>query len=218
MQGNITANPLLPAIQVVSTLIVLALPIGNGLKLLAFAAVWTATFRRLTASEACWFVGVCALFTVMDVMAVRQGVFRFARPDVAGLPAWEFFMWGFLVLHILRTIDGPVPPRNLRLVLPLAIAFAVPFATLSDMWLLLLVSAGLLAAALLVFHDPWDFKYVAYAVALGAAFEYVGVWSGQWAYPANPPGGVAFWFVTMWGGIGLFARRLVLPQVRAWQR
>ena len=59
-----------------------------------------------------------------------------------------------------------------------------------------------------------DFAYVAYMVILGALIEYTGVWAGQWSYPENPPGGVPLWFITMWGGVGLFTRRLVLPLMR----
>ena len=157
---------------------------------------------------------MCALFSVMDIMAVRQGVFRFSNPDLSGLPIWEYFMWGILVLHMLRTLEGPVPATNLRLVLPLAVLFALPFATLTDASILLAISGLVLGLTLVFFHDRWDLKYMAYSVLLGAAFEYVGVWSGQWSYPSAPPGGVALWFTTMWAGIGLFARRLVLPLVR----
>lgn len=215
MERKTIAARLLPAIQVFSTLAVLALPIDNFAKLLAFAAVWAATFRRLTTAEAVWFIIACALFTLMDLMAVHQDVYRFPRPDIAGLPVWQYFIWGFLVLHILRALEGPVPPRKVRLVLPLAVLFALPFTMLTDAGLLLLVSAALLAIAMLFFHQPWDIRYVVYAVVIGAAFEYVGVWSGQWVYTARPAGGVPLWFVTMWGGIGLFVRRLVLPEVRA---
>lgn len=205
---------LLPAAQLVATLLILAFPIGNVLKLGAFAVVWGVTFRRLSSREWLCFLGVCTLFSIMDILSVRQGVFRFSRADVAGLPIWEFSMWGFLVLHILRALNGPVPVRNLRLVLPLAALFALPFATLSDHPTLLISSGIVLTIALFFYHEQWDIRYVAYAVLLGAAFEYVGVWSGQWEYPSHPTGGVAFWFVSMWGGIGLFVRRLVVPLVR----
>ena len=144
-------------------------------------------------------------------MAVRQGAFRFSHADFAGLPIWEFFMWGFLILHMLRTLGGPAPLPRLPLVLPFAVLFAVPFATIVDPSTLLAVSGAILVLALLFFHERRDIHYVAYAVLLGAAFEYVGVWSDQWRYPANPAGGVELWFITMWGGIGLFTRRLVLP-------
>jgi hypothetical protein len=50
-------------------------------------------------------------------------------------------------------------------------------------------------------------------VLLGAVVEYTGVNAGQWSYPGDVPGGVPLWFATMWGGIGLFFRRLILPLV-----
>ncbi len=202
---------IIPAVQVAATLGALALPIGNLGKLAAFAAIWTVTFRRASFRELVCYAAICTLFSVMDIMAVHKGVFRFADPDVAGLPFWEFFMWGFLVLHVLRTVGGPPPAPRLRLVVPLAVLFAAPFSTIADPTLLLAVSATLLAIALVFLHDRWDIRYLGYAILLGAAFEYVGVWSGQWEYPRHPIGGVEPWFVTMWGGIGLFARRLILP-------
>ncbi len=201
------------AVQLAATLLVLTLVPGNVNKLIGFAAIWSAIFWRASLRQWLCFLVVCSLFSIMDMMAVRQGVFRFARPDIAGLPVWEFFMWGFIVLHVVRMLNGPVPNSTLRLVLPLAIVFALPFATITDPSMLLVASGAALALALFFFHEPSDFLYIIYGVLLGAIFEYAGVWSGQWAYPGNPPGGVAFWFVTMWSGIGLFARRLVLPLI-----
>jgi hypothetical protein len=197
--------------QLVATLMVLALVAGNVNKLIGFAVVWSVTFRWFSLRELLWYLGACTLFSIMDIMSVRQGVFGFSQPDLAGLPVWEFFMWGFLVLHILRMLNGPVPKSNLRLVLPLTIVFALPFSTIADPTLLLAGSGGALALALFFFHERWDWIYVGYALVLGVMFEYVGVWSGQWVYPGNVPGGVPIWFMTMWGGIGLFTRRLVLP-------
>jgi hypothetical protein len=63
--------------------------------------------------------------------------------------------------------------------------------------------------ALIRYHAPRDLAYVAYFAALGAAGECVGVHSGQWSYPTPPAWGVPFWFLIMWGGVGLFARRLI---------
>ena len=202
------------ALQLLLTLAVLAWLPGNLVKLVALLAVWIATFRRWTAREFFIYVVVCLLFSVMDVMAVRQGVFRFVAPDFLGLPAWEFFMWGFFVLHALRVLRGPAPNGALRTALLVGVGCAVPFVTIAEPWLLFAVSAAMLAFALCFFHDTWDFTYVGYMVALGALVEYAGVWSGQWEYPAAPPGGVPFWFVTMWGGVGLFTRRLALPLLR----
>jgi len=202
---------ILPAVQLAATLLVLSLRIENVLKLAAFAAIWALTFRRVSPREIVCFLVVSTLFSLMDIMAVRQGVFAFSHPDVAGLPVWEYFMWGFLILHILRTLDGPAPAPRWRLALPLAALFALPFGSLSNPWMLLAASACVLALSLVLFHETRDIYYVAYTVLLGAAFEYVGVWSGQWQYPRHPIGGVELWAVTMWAGIGLFARRLVLP-------
>ncbi len=149
----------------------------------------------------------------MDIVAVRQGAFRFSQPDVAGLPSWEYFMWGFYVLHIIRTLDGPAPLSRWHVAVPLAVLFALPFATASDSSLLLISSGAVLTIGLVLFHDRLDLLYVLYTVLLGAAFEYVGVWSGQWQYSDDPAGGVDLWFIALWGGVGLFTRRLLLPWV-----
>lgn len=77
------------------------------------------------------------------------------------------------------------------------------------------VSAALLAVCLALFNQRMDFAYAGYMAALGALFEYVGVWTDQWHYPGLPIGGVPVWFVTMWGGVGLFTRRLILPSLTA---
>lgn len=146
----------------------------------------------------------------MDIMAVRQGVFRFSSPDYLGLPVWEFAMWGFYVLHTVRMLHGRAPAGALWKVLALALLFALPFVTLADQQALLLASAILFALALGFFHERSDLVYAGYMIAVGAVVEYLGVWSGQWSYPMNPPGGVPLWFVTMWGGVGLFTRRLLL--------
>jgi len=200
-------------LQLVGTLSILAFVPGNAMKLVGFVILWAVTFRSFSRREVLCFVGVSVLFATMDAMAVAQGIFRFSHPDLGPLPMWEYFMWGFYVLHVLRTLDGPAPPRNFRLALPLAIVFTLPFSFVTDPAMLLVTSAVALAPALWFFHDRSDLTYIGYTVLVGALVEYVGVWSGQWLYPANPPGGVAFWFITMWGGIGLFIRRLVMPLV-----
>lgn len=210
-EGTFRLRRLLSALQLVATLLILAFVPGNWLKLVLLLLVWIATFRGPTPRELLCYVAVCALFAAMDILAVRQGVFLFAHPDVAGLPVWEYFMWGFYVLHVTRLLGGPPPPARLRLAAPLAIAFALPFSTLQDPRLLLLASGAALGLALLFFHEPWDLAYAGYTLLVGALVEYAGVWSGQWHYPDDPPGGVAFWFLTMWAGIGLFIRRLIVP-------
>jgi uncharacterized membrane protein YoaT (DUF817 family) len=87
------------------------------------------------------------------------------------------------------------------------------FATIGDATLLLLASAAVLAVALALFHESRDLAYTGYMILIGTLFEYAGVHSGLWSYPGDPSGGVPLWFATMWGGVGLFLRRLALPLV-----
>lgn len=197
--------------QLAATLAVLAFVPGGWSKLFALLLCWALTFRVLTRRELLAYVSVCALFSLMDAMAVRQGAFVFNSPDVAGLPIWEFFMWGFYVLHCLRMLNGPVPRGSIQAAVALAALFALPFISLADQGLLLAASAALLALSLAFFHERGDWVYLGYMIVLGALIEYAGVWSALWHYPGNPPGGVPLWFITMWGGVGLFTRRLILP-------
>ncbi|MBN8507423.1 MAG: hypothetical protein J0L57_02310 [Burkholderiales bacterium] len=199
------------AIQLLATLVIVALVPGNGTKLGALLLTWALTFRRIAIQEAALVVAVCALFTAMNAAALDQGIFGFAHPDILGMPVYELFMWGFYVLHTKRMIGGPPAPKPTYGTWVLAGLFAMAFATISAAGILLLVTAVILAVAVYNHHESWDLAYAGYMVALGAAVEYTGVHSGQWFYPDNPAGGVPLWFVTMWGGVGLFLRRLALP-------
>lgn len=186
-------------------------------KLAAFIAIWLLTFTSLRRAELVLYLAVNLLFVGMNVGALRQGVFRFEYPDLLGMPIWEFAIWGFYVLHLVRMIGGPAPDGRILLPLALAVAFALPFSTISDQSALTIVSGLIFIVALGVFHESFDIAYAAYMMVVGAVIEYVGVHSGQWSYPNDPLGGVPFWFIPMWGGIGLFTRRLVLPALRRFQ-
>lgn len=178
--------------------------------------LWAITFRGLSRPEVITCLGLNALFTAMNLGALHQGVFFFHHPDFLGMPVWEFFMWGFYVLHLIRMVGGAAPAEGrIWLALALAVAFAIPFSTIPDARMLLIVTALILGVALGFFHERLDLAYTGYMILVGALVEYTGVWSGQWGYPDAPPGGVPFWFVTMWGGVGLFTRRLVLPILRS---
>lgn len=216
-RGTLTPSgnaKVLLGLQLPLTLALLAFVPGGWAKLLGLLLCWALTFGTITRLELVTYVLVSALFSLMDIMAVRQGVFAFNSPDFLGLPIWEFFMWGFYILHCLRLLGGPVPPGSRFAVVALAVLFAVPFVLLTDPWLLLAASGSALAVALAFFHDRDDLAYLGYMIVLGALVEYCGVWSGQWHYPGEPVGGVPLWFAAMWGGIGLFARRLILPLLR----
>ncbi len=203
--------PIRLLLQIPATLAILAWVPGNAAKLAALLLLWALTFGRLTRVETVFYVAVCAFFTVMNAASLKQGIFAFSAPDLLGMPVWELFMWGFYLLHTRRVLGGPAPQGKRATVWILALLYAAAFATIHDGNVLLAVTGVLLAGGLVLFHERYDLAYTGYLIALGAAIEYTGVLNGQWSYPGNPPGGVPLWFVTLWGGVGLFLRRLVLP-------
>lgn len=203
---------LLPLLlQLPASLAILAFIPSNLGKLVAFLVLWAVTFRKLSKPEAIFYVLICIFFTGMNAASLKQGIFVYAKPDVLGMPIWELFMWGFFLLHLKRVLGGPAPESKRAVVWTLAVLYAVAFAAIPDQKILLAVTGVLLSIGLFLFHEPLDLAYTGYLVMFGAAFEYTGVLSGVWAYPDNPLGGVPLWFITLWGGVGLFMRRLALP-------
>ena len=199
--------------QLIGTVLILAFLPGNLVKLLAFLLLWLVTFGRLAKNEIIFYLVVCAFFTVMNALSLKQGVFAFNYPDVLGMPVYELAMWGFYLLHTAKMLSGPIPLGPEKPVLILLFFYCVAFSIIPDQSLLLMVTAILLGIGLYFYHEKFDIAYVLYMVILGAAIEYTGVLSGQWHYPDDPWSGVPFWFVTLWGGVGLFLRRIALPLV-----
>jgi hypothetical protein len=207
-------------LQVAVTLVVLAWVPGSVAKALTLLGLWALLFWPLRRAEWLMVVVVCLFFTGMNASALKQGIFQFREPDVLGMPVWELVMWGFYLLHVYR-FWGDAPPtgrRQTTIAWALGLAFAAAFPVVADQTQLFIVTALVLSVALVFFHDRLDLAYAGHMVVLGACVEYVGVHSGQWSYPIDMPGGVPPWFVTMWGGIGLFFRRLVLPWMRGARR
>jgi hypothetical protein len=192
------------------TVLVLAFVPGNSLKLVALICLWLVTFQRLSRTDLVFYVIVCIFFTGMNAASLQQGIFAFSHPDVLGMPLYELLMWGFYTLHTRRLLGGAAPEKD-RAAWVLAVLYSIAFAAIPDQTLLLAATGTLLAIGLIRFHEPLDLAYTGYMVLLGAAIEYTGVWSGEWHYPGDPFGGVPLWFITLWGGVGLFLRRLVLP-------
>jgi len=202
------------ALQLLGTIAILAWVPGNAAKLLAFLVLWALGFGRISRPELMLMVGVNALFVFMNYGALGRGIFHFTSPDALRMPLYEFVMWGFYVLNTLRFVGGDPPRGKPWLALLMAVLFSLPFAVISDAGTLTVASGLALVIGLALYHQPKDFAYVAYMVIIGALIEYVGVATGEWSYPGNPPGGVPLWFISMWGGVGLFTRRLLLPLLR----
>jgi hypothetical protein len=192
---------------------------GNVVRVIAFPIWWLLTFRRLTGRELILYVAAGVLFTFLDYMTLSQGIFQFTHPDFLLMPCYEPLLWGYLLLHTLHMVNGPVPQGRRIVPILWTLAFTAPFllgesvAVLKDQVVLFVVTMALLGLGLVIFHERYDFAYVGYFLFVGALWEYVGVWSGQWSYPENPPGGVAPWFIPMWGGVALALRRLLMPLV-----
>lgn len=202
-------------LQLLITVIALGWVPGNALKLAIMFPAWLIGFGRLSHSELILMLLADAIFTGMNAAALSRGLFRFTQPDLLGMPLYEFLMWGFYILHTSRFV-GIVRERPLRITtaLVLAVLFSLPFSLTADPMLLLLLSGVVLAASIIFFHGSRDLASAGYMVFVGAIIEYVGVSTGQWSYPHPPLGGVPPWFITMWGGVGLFSHRLLVPMLR----
>lgn len=207
-------------LQVAVTLVVLAWVPGTVTKTVVLLGLWALLFLPLRRAEVFMAVGVCVFFFGMNASALKQGIFQFREPDVMGMPVWELVMWGFYLLHVYRLWGDAQrdTPGRTRLAWGLGLVFAACFSAITDQTVLFAATAVVLAVSLAVFHDRLDLAYAGHMVVLGALVEYVGVHAGQWFYPIDIPGGVPPWFATMWGGIGLFFRRLVLPWMSAARR
>jgi len=199
--------------QLITTAAILGWLPGNEIKLMAMILVWVIGFAGISGRELVILMCVNALFSLLDLAALRSGAFQFLHPDLLGLPIYEFFMWGFLTLHLLRFVARVPVGAPLWLSILLAVLFALPFATMAEPMPLFYLSSLLLITALAVLRHPADLIYTGYMIAVGCLIEYIGVWTGQWTYPNAPFGGVALWFIPMWGGIGLFTGRLLGPLV-----
>lgn len=200
-------------LQLLATAAVLGWVPDNLAKLATMLVIWAIGFRRVSFAEILVMGGVNLFFVVMNTAALARGVFRFDRPDFLGMPVYEYLMWGFYTLHTIRMVGGnPTSYKRVAAVM-MAVVFALPFAAIADPTTLWFAASAALAVCFIVFHEPMDWAYAIYMAALGALIEHVGVGTGQWHYPGHPYGGIPPWSVTMWAGIGLFTRRLLLPMV-----
>ncbi len=196
-------------LQLPITLAILAAPIEQIGKAVLLLLVWAVTFRRLSLSDALLFVLASAVFTVMNILAIQGGVFRFENPTLATLPAYEFFMWGFYFLHMRRLLAHE--ERVLTWSAGLGtLVFALPFLVFTGHSTHLILLLAALALLLALFHSKGDIMYGVYAVLLGLAIEWVGVTTGEWSYPGSPLS-VPPWSYVMWAGCGILLRRFAAP-------
>lgn len=201
----------LPWARLALTYAILFLAPGAMLKTGLLLTLWIPAFAPWRKSDVALFVGASVIFTAMNTAAIHRGIFEFMEPDFIGLPYWEFFLWGFWVLHTHRTVGGSPASRPGRWEWGLVILFALSFVLFQSATAVLLASGAVLAAALARWHAPEDARHVAHMLLIGTLLEYPGVALGLWRYPDPPAGGVPLWYATMWGGVGLFLRRWAVP-------
>ena len=204
--------------QLGATLVVLGWLPGNPAKLVIMVLIWLIGFNRIAGAELVMMGAIDLLFVLMNLVALRRGIFTFDHPDLFGMPIYEYLMWGFYVLHTIRFLDGAPPRGHILVTVAVASGFAVTFATIAPPTLLLLASGSVLTIGLVVFHEKIDFAYAGYMAVLGALVEHVGVSTDQWHYPGHPWAEFPLWSLTMWAGVGLFSRRLVVRLMLASRR
>src|SRR5580698_4635874 len=91
-------------LQLLITLFVLGFVPGNIAKTIILLPLWWLTFDGLNRRELLWF-GVVNLFMIVNDLAVIDvKFFYFTNPDFGPLPVYEFFMWGFYLLHAHRLL------------------------------------------------------------------------------------------------------------------
>lgn len=196
------------------TLVILAIVPGNFLKAGLLLPLWWVSFGGLSRREMGAFLMINLLFVISDIGAIQNGFFQFTSPDVFGLPIWEFFMWGFYLLHSHRMFPVKAPRLLDLKLLALALVFSQLFAVVSDQQLLLVLTSAVLAISLFFYHAKDDLLYCGYLMMMGIATEYVGLHYNLWGYPGRDYQTALIQFVVMWGASGLYFRHIMGPWLR----
>jgi hypothetical protein len=195
--------------QFLLTLLILAFIPNNLLKTVMLLPVWWLAFGGLSRREWLLYFAINVFFVLIDIAAIQNHFFQFTDPDVWGLPYWEFFMWGFYLLHLCRMFPPRVPKTlELKLVL-LALAFSQSFALIPDRNWLLVVTSAILLLTFYFYHEAEDFLYCFYLMLMGIAVETVGISFHLWSYPETGDNAAPVQFVVMWGAIGLYFRHIL---------
>lgn len=202
-------NRLLILAQLPITLLILAFVPGNLWKMAALLPIWWFSFRGLSFAEIRAFLIINLVFVISDIGAIKNGFFEFTEPDVLGLPAWEFIMWGFYILHAIRLFQDRLPEKLDKKMIVFAIIFSQTFAVLKDPQILLGVTIGLVLLTLILTRNLNDVIFCGYFMLMGVLFEWVGLHFGLWSYPERNFQTALVQFVVMWAGAGLYSRHIV---------
>lgn len=195
-------------LQLAATMAIIALTPSNVGKIGLLILVWVVTFRQISKREIWLYVISCLIFTVVDMLAVKRGLFYFINPDIWGLPLYQPLMWGYFVLHFRKFLEGGIPNMRPIITLPLLLAFVASFFFFDSEMGILASTSLILVAFFLILRDKTDLLYFTYAIFIGFVFEFIGIKFGQWGYIS---GALPLWFLTLWGGSLVFSRRIIFP-------
>jgi hypothetical protein len=194
--------------QLVGTLGIMFLVQNTLLATALLFVLWFITFYPFSKFDVVLFLSTSVIFTLVDISVLYQGVFAFADKDIAGMPYFELFLWGFYFLNAHRLLRGDAPPR----LVPGLIFSVLIMAVLS---LMPSVSLSLLAAAMLLifviifyFKTRKDVQYTFYLLSMGLVIEYLGTTTGKWSYAID---NYLYWWMVTWAVSGLILYRTMLP-------
>ena len=200
---------LLPC-QLLGTFAILAFVSTGTLKAILLLLLWLITFWPIRKKELLLFVLINIIFVLSDLGAIRNNFFSFTNPDMGVLPYFEFFMWGFYLMHAKRMLNGPYPRPIEPAAVILALLFALIFVIAPIGNAMLILSASVLLLSLWKFHERGDILYLIYLSGIGVIVEWIGLYFNIWQYSQTYL--LSFvQIIIMWGAAGLYFRRIVGP-------
>lgn len=207
---------LLYFIQLLITLAVFISNINNGLKLCIVLIFWPLSFywlerRSLTARELKIFALMSIIYVFGDMGAVKNGFFIYEKPDFFGIPLWAFVGWGYWFAHAHLLLRPIYEKRVSKTAIILALLFAASFSVFKSTDLILIVTLGIMAMALILYHSSTDLKFFGYMLFLAMLVEPTGLYFRLWYYPAGLNAVVVLQFFVLWGTSGLLFCRLAGP-------
>ena len=191
-------------LQLPATLLIVFFIPSNLARLLLLCIAWLCLFWPLHKKELIAFLVINIIFTINNHMAIQNGIFQFAEPDLFLLPYFEFVMWGFYLIHSHRVVKPKWPQSWKAGPIILTVLFSMCFSLSPNQDILLYSSSTVILLSTAIYRNKNAIQLGLYMIVLGALIEYFGVYFQLWNYPKPYPGGVAFWFATLWYGVGFY--------------
>ncbi len=191
-------------LQLFITLLIIVLSPNNIIALIALLIWWKISFKRLTKTESLFFIISSIIYIVGDIGAIKNGFFKFNKPDFLGLPYWEFVAWGFWFLHVHRTVKVTYPKNIYPIIYPTAFIFFLSFSVIKDQTILMSLHTIILLG-LIIYQFKYDkLFYALYMCSISIIVELIGIHFNLWQYPQGLNAQVFFQFCLLWTNSILF--------------